>query len=255
MKQNIRSFIHRRGVKITVDLLMTLSLFLVMSGKPAGEAVHEWAGIAAVAFFLLHQLMNLSWYRTVFRKKQSMHRIVLTGVDLLLISFFVLTAICGMSVSTHAVPFLYGMLNTARAHRMHLCLSRWTFLFAGIHLGMHVPGILPKKWRNGTRETVLLLCSAVLSGAGLWIASRNDFWSYLLFRPPVVTARSVIPFIPAFLEQILIFIPGVFLGEQVTEFLRILKRGDREKGMLRFFSAILAAAVWIVLLLLDPFLL
>ena len=72
------------------------------------------------------------------------YRIATTVVNIALLLSFVLTAFCGMSMSSHAVPFLYGMTKVSFARRMHLSMSHWAFVLMGLHLGMHIPVMFAK---------------------------------------------------------------------------------------------------------------
>ena len=60
--------------------------------------------------------------------KYNPYRIVTTVVNIALFLSFAFTAFCGMSMSGHAVPFLYGMTKVSFARRMHLSMSHWAFI-------------------------------------------------------------------------------------------------------------------------------
>lgn len=47
-----------RLAKRIVDILLGIGLLLLMSYQVAGEAGHEWTGIAMTALMILHQFLN-----------------------------------------------------------------------------------------------------------------------------------------------------------------------------------------------------
>ena len=51
-----------RLAKRIVDILLGIGLLLLMSYQVAGEAGHEWTGIAMTALMILHQFLNRRWY-------------------------------------------------------------------------------------------------------------------------------------------------------------------------------------------------
>ena len=84
------------------------------------------------------------------------------GIGMTLLVSFALTAFCGMSISGHAVPFLYGMTKVSFARRMHLSLSHWAFVLMGLHLGMHIPVMFAGLKLTDKMKTVI---SAALMGS------------------------------------------------------------------------------------------
>ena len=129
-------------VKHLVDLLLGIGLLLLMSYQVTGEAGHEWTGIAMTALMILHQVLNRKWFAALFKGKYPPVRIVQTCVNAALLICFILTAVCGVSMSVHAVPFLSDFLRASLGRRLHLTLSHWCFVLMGLHLGMHIPAML-----------------------------------------------------------------------------------------------------------------
>ena len=87
------------------------------------------------------------------------YRVAATALNILLLAAFALTAFCGMSMSGHAVPFLYGMTKVSFARKMHLSMSHWAFVLMGLHLGFRIPAMAAKL--NKTAKTVLTAAFAV----------------------------------------------------------------------------------------------
>ena len=96
-------------IKRIVDVCMTVLLLCLMAYQVTGEVLHEWIGMGMTALVIIHQILNRKWYGAIFKGKYNPYRIVTTVVNIALLLSFALTAFCGMSMSGHAVPFLYGM--------------------------------------------------------------------------------------------------------------------------------------------------
>ena len=95
--------------KRIADAVMTVLLLCLMACQVTGEALHEWIGIGMTVLVIVHQILNRKWYGALFKGKYNPYRIVTAILNILLIASFALTAFCGMSMSSHALPFLYGI--------------------------------------------------------------------------------------------------------------------------------------------------
>ena len=49
-------------IKMGIDFLMTVLLFLLMSYQITGQELHEWFGAEMLVLFLLHNILNIRWY-------------------------------------------------------------------------------------------------------------------------------------------------------------------------------------------------
>ena len=140
----------------------------------------------------------------------------MTVLNILLIAGFALTAFCGMSMSSYAVPFLYGMAPVFFVRRMHLSMSHWAFVLMGLHLGMHIPvmtaGLKPKD-----RTKAILSCIfTCIGGIGLWLFFRNGIPDYLFFRVPFAFLDYEKAGWLVFLENLLILSFWTFIGTQAA---------------------------------------
>ena len=163
--------------KRLVDLLMTVLLLLLMAFQVTGETAHAWIGMAMFALVLLHQGLNRPWYRALFKGRYGLVRSLGTTVNVLLLAFFVITAVSGMIMSFD-IPFLDASSWTHWARRAHLAGAYWSFILMGVHLGLHwglAAGRLPGGWKG----TVLDSLAVLGAGYGLYLFLRADIPSYL----------------------------------------------------------------------------
>jgi len=171
-----------KPIKLIVDACMTVLLLCLTAYQATGEALHEWFGVGMTAALILHHVLNRRWYAALFRGKYNAYRALTASVNTLLLLPIALTALCGMAMSAHAVPFLYGMLPLSFARQAHLALSHWSFVLMGVHLGLHLPA-MTARW-SGRTKTILAVTGAVAAGVGLWLFIKSGITDYMFFRSP-----------------------------------------------------------------------
>ena len=59
-------------VKMSVDVFMTVGMLFVSGYQFWGESAHEWAGAGLFVLFIIHHLLNLNWYKNLFRGKYTL---------------------------------------------------------------------------------------------------------------------------------------------------------------------------------------
>ena len=211
-------------IKRIVDVAMTVILICLMSYQVVGEVLHEWGGMAMTVLLIVHHILNIRWYKALFKGKYNAYRILSTVIDILLLVSIALTAVCGMSMSGHAVPFLYGLLPVSFARRFHLSMSYWAFVLMGLHLGMHIPamtaGIKPGK----AAKAVLACVLTCIAGIGLWLFLRNGIPDYLFFRTPFAFFDYEKAGLLVFLENLLMLIFWAFIGTHAALICRSRKQ-------------------------------
>ena len=203
-------------IKRIVDVCMTVLLLCLMAYQVTGEALHEWIGMGMTALVIIHQILNRKWYGAIFKGKYNPYRIVTTVVNIALLLSFALTAFCGMSMSGHAVPFLYGMTKVSFARRMHLSMSHWAFVLMGLHLGMHIPVMFARLRLTDKLKTVISAALCVVAGIGLFLFIRNGMPDYLFFRVPFAFLDYEKAGALVFLENVLTLSFWAFIGAEVA---------------------------------------
>ena len=199
-----------------IDVCMTILLLFLMAYQVTGETLHEWIGIGMTVLVIVHQILNRKWYGALFKGKYRAYRILTTAVNVLLLLSFALTAFCGMSMSGHAVPFLYGMAPVSFARRLHLSMSHWTFVLMGLHLGLHVPAMTAKMNIEGRKKTLVSAAYCCIASIGLWLFLRNGMLDYLLFRVPFAFLDYDKAAALVILENIVMLLFWAFTGTQCS---------------------------------------
>ena len=217
-----------RIIKKAVDVCMTVLLLCLMAYQVTGETLHEWCGIGMTALLIVHHILNRKWTAALVKGKYNAYRIVSTAVNALLFVSIVLTAVCGMSMSSKAVPFLYGILPVSFARRFHLSMSYWSFVLMGFHLGLHVPAMTAGWKLNKTVKTILAAVFALIAGFGLWLFVKSGIPGYLFFRTPFAFFDYGKSGPAVFAENLAILIAFAFLGACCASLTKGDKKGRKE---------------------------
>ena len=218
---------HNTRIKKIVDVCMTVLLLCLMSYQVVGEVLHEWIGLGMAVLLIAHHILNIKWYGSLFKGKYNTYRIIMTVINTLLLASMALTAFCGMSISNHAVPFLYGMTGMVFARTAHLALSFWSFILMGLHLGLHLPSMTAKVKPCKAWKTVLTVIFTILAGVGLWLFIRNGIPGYISFRTHFAFFDYDKTPILVFMENLAIEFFFIFVGANIVRF--ILGRNEKRR--------------------------
>ena len=178
----------KQMIRHLVDLSMTVLLLLLMAYSLVGEAAHEWLGVAMLALFLCHHVLNAGWYRNLRKGRYSAFRICQTALAGLLFLTMLGSMASGILMSRYVFDFppLRGRRELVRA--IHLLCAYWGFLLTGLHLGLHGSMVLGAARRmtkakpSRTRTDVLRLLALWITVYGAAGFYRDNILSYLLLR-------------------------------------------------------------------------
>ena len=167
-------------IKRVVDVVLTALLLFLMAYQVTGEVLHEWLGIGMTVTLILHHILNRKWYKALFKGKYTPYRIAMTTVNTLMLAAITLTALSGMAMSGHAVPFMYGIISVMTARKLHLAMSYWSFILMGVHIGFHIRAMTARLGNKS--KTVFNVILAAVSGVGLWLFMKSGIVNYIFFR-------------------------------------------------------------------------
>ena len=238
-----------KRAKHIIDILLGIGLLLLMSYQVVGESGHEWTGISMTLLMILHQMLNRKWYAALFKGRYTPLRIAQTLINATLVICFVLTALCGVNMSVHAVPFLSEFMRASLGRRLHLTLSHWCFVLMGLHLGLHIPAMLKGIKRQIARR-IGFGCSVLAAGAGLWLFLRNNYPDYLFYRVPFafIDYDKAVPLV--LLEALLIAFFWVFIGAQLPKLLN--RRAETNSKLISLIGILLAVVIGMGLIFAFP---
>ena len=144
--------------RLSLDSAMLLFFLLLMADRYTGNPVHEIAGLLLFFLFAVHTAVNDKWYATIMRGSYPPTRTLRLAVNGLLLAAFMGSVGSGILISKTVFPFA-GFADGFSMRTLHMCLAHWTFLLAGVHLGLYWQRI----W-NGIRTHFPLWAEKVKSG-------------------------------------------------------------------------------------------
>ena len=213
---------RKNTIKRVVDAVLAVLLLCLMSYQVTGETLHEWLGIAMTVLVIVHQALNAKWYGVLFKGRYHALRIFQTAVNALLLLSFGMTAVCGMAMSGHAVPFLYGILPVSFARQFHLSLSYWSFALTGLHLGIHAPMMTARL--SGKKRIIISAAMSAAGAAGSFFFLRNGICDYLFFKVPFAVLNYEKPAALVLAENLLALLFFVFIAMLTTGLFRRSKK-------------------------------
>jgi hypothetical protein len=207
-----------KDIKSIIDILLTLVLLPLMAFQVTGEAAHEFLGVGMTVLVIVHQVLNRKWYASLFKGNYRGFRLLSIIVNVLLIISFILTAISGISMSNHAVPFLYNLINVNTARVMHLAFSFWSFILMGLHIGLHISAMTAKM--PGGLKKVFSIIFTLIAGYGFYLFLKSGIISYITFKTHFAFLDYEKDALLVFLENVSMIICFAFVGHNVSNVIR-----------------------------------
>lgn len=177
----IRCFMKsKKMIRIIIDALMTVVLLLSMGYALWGDFLHEVFGIVLFVLFVVHHIVNLNWYKTIFKGKYSPYRIITLVLNILLTVCIIGLTAGGIMMSKHIFTFMDINSGMSFARRIHLSASYWSFVLISMHIGLHINPMIQKTIRkNKNAKTVLIGVSILISMFGIYAFIKRDFIDYM----------------------------------------------------------------------------
>ncbi len=86
-------------IKMVVDILMLILMLLEYSKIYTGQLLHEIFGIALLVLFIIHNVLNINFYKALFKGKYNIQRTITTITDLAFLLCMFFTIILGIPIS------------------------------------------------------------------------------------------------------------------------------------------------------------
>ena len=219
-----------KPARMITDCAMIILLPLLMSYSLIGESLHEWLGLAMFAAFILHHILNLKWFTTLFKGKYSLYRVYTTVIDVLLFIVMFALPVSGMLMSGHAVPFLSIESGASTARTVHMTTAYWGFVIMSLHLGTHSEMMfaLPRKAlglkrKSTTRRIILTAAALAVAGYGIYAFGKRGIGDYLLMKVRFAffdPSESKLAFFADYISVMLLFAIASHYLSKLLKFLR-----------------------------------
>jgi len=227
---------NKLKIKISVDILMTIILFILMSYNYTGGKNHEIAGTAMLMLLILHHILNITWYKNLGRKKYNGARILQIAVNILLLVDMLGLMISGIAMSRYMYTFIDLGISASFSRMIHMIFSYGGFLLMGFHIGLHYMMIIKMVGKMfGLEEkqklrTMILRCIATaIAGYGIYALEKRELLDYILQKnqfPFFNNEESVIFFI---IDYIAIMGLMIFISYYIQKIIIKIDKGMRQR--------------------------
>jgi len=168
----------KQKLRIALDIAMTVLLLCAYNSQLARETAHIFIGIAIFVLFAVHILINRNWFKTIFKGKYTLCRIVRTAVNILLVLAAVTMMITGILEARWEDSFLqYEREITLR--QLHTTTAYWFWPLIGVHLGFHWGMFTKFIGKNFFLITVMRILACLFAAFGVWSFFDRDMFSKL----------------------------------------------------------------------------
>lgn len=225
-------------IKIGIDFLMTILLLLLMAYQVVGETLHEWFGAALLVLFITHNILNIKWYKNLFKGKYKPIRILGTILNFAVLVTILSLGYSGIVMSRHLFAFLPIDRGMALARVMHLAGSYWGFVLMSLHLGLHwgmIIGMFSKL--SGEKKLPVLvwtfrLLGLAIAAYGAYCFVNADIFSYMFLKIEFVFFDFEKSAVSVFSEYIAMMGLWIWIGYYVAKILKKLsnKKTNRKEN-------------------------
>lgn len=222
----------KQVIKIGIDICMTVLLFVLMAFHYVGLQWHEVTGAAMLILFILHHILNGSWYRALGKGKYPSGRILLTVVDAIILIDMFLLMFSGISMSRYVFRFLDIPVSKAWARGIHMTASYAGFLLMGFHIGLHygmilgmVKKICPIVKKNAACIWTLRVLAALIAGYGAYALYTRKFIDYISQKVMFAFFDYEEPVIYFVLDYVAIMGLMIFISYYLQHFIQRQKKG------------------------------
>lgn len=154
----------KKYIKMSIDILMTIMFVVLMSYPVTGNILHEWLGIGIFVLFILHNILNLKWYKAIGKGQYSRSRTFHTIINIMLLISMFGMMLSGILISRDALEFL--QLNSGMFGReLHLVSTAWGFILTAMHCGLHIN---TKKIKTKSNKPFMIIASILIGFMSLY---------------------------------------------------------------------------------------
>lgn len=256
--------IKKKQIKIVLDIIMSIALLFLMAFQVTGDMYHEWIGSGMLVLFVVHNCLNIGWYKTIFKGKYSAQRILRTLVNLLVLAAIIITGYSGIVMSRFVFDFLPISGGMATARKLHLAGAYWAFVLMSVHLGMHwslmisrfyAKGDKEQKgsavWKTNTGKTgiiwLLRLVAAAIAVYGAFLFGQAEIYRNMFLQNEFAILDFETPAVLLILQNLAMMATWVFIGHYLTLGIRKLSVLDL-KDEKRVFHGAMCVMTAIVIL-------
>ena len=171
---------RRQAARIIIDIAMYLIFAALMQEHLWPDGLHEWLGITLFALFIAHNVLNLSWYKSLFKGKYTAARSVSTIINSALLAAMLCCMVSSVLISGKIFAFLN--LGGARIGRsLHLVSTAWAFVLMSLHLGLHLTPLANKLKKHRQLLWAGQILAVLLAAYGVYVFIDRALYEELFY--------------------------------------------------------------------------
>lgn len=147
---------------MVIDVIMTILLILAIAFREFGITWHVLIGISLCILIVIHNILNLKWYKNLSKGKRNAFRNLSTLVNILFLAVMTVLFIS-------SAFFLIGGGFFMR--QIHVLSAYWGFVLMSIHIGMHGRIIILVSRKMFGREHTRGICAFTMRIIALCITA------------------------------------------------------------------------------------
>ena len=166
-------------MKIFVDILMYFLFIILMGHHITENFIHEVLGTILLVLFIIHHILNIRYFKTIFKGKYNTKRTIILILDILLFFSMIGIIISAINISSEVFAFL-EIPTKIWGRKLHMLSTSWGFVFMSMHVGMHLSQLinnLRKKIKVSRFEYVYYLLLGLILVYGIYSFIKLNFIS------------------------------------------------------------------------------
>ena len=175
-----------KKLRIIIDVVMYLLFIILMGHHITGNHIHEILGTGTIVLFIIHNIINIKFYKILFKGKYNLKRIFLTLIDILLLFCMIGIIVSSIIISNDVFAFL-KIQTSIFGLKLHMLSTSWGFVILSIHLGLHLNVLISKinkKMKNSTFEYIYYLVFILILIYGIYSFIKMNFISDMFLLNP-----------------------------------------------------------------------
>lgn len=227
----------KRKIRVFVNLLMTCFLLMRMSYSMIGEERHKWHGIILLVLFAVHNILNRSFYKSLFRGRYSPYRIFQVLLAFLAVLSMTGAMVSGISMASAMFPYFPLRLRSSVARELHMISAYWGFVVLSLHLGLHWGMMIDRLKRKfpvlqlGGGIACLRAVGAVIAGYGIYAFIRREIGLYMTLQLVFVYYDFQEPLVLFLLDYLAVMGLYVWNGHYAAKMLKRIPTGIRKMSV------------------------
>ena len=214
-----------KKVKMLVDIAMAVVFIMLMCNQITGIFAHEILGISVIILFIIHQILNINYYKNILKGKYNKLRIAYLIIDILLLIMMIVMILSATFISRYTLKFL-NLSNDSLGRELHILSAYSIYMLIGLHIGLHYNSIVKLKKENKVVLNIFMCLFAIVFGIQGFI--NKEFINKLTLQNlyPIYSEQN---FLMILIDYIGILIMFVMVGYGIYNLLKLKGRSDKNE--------------------------